>query len=290
MDADGDFVVAWQSYGQDGSASGVYARRYNTAGIAQGPEFLVNTFTTDAQFSPSVAMDADGDFVVSWTSYAQDGDDDGVYAQRFSAAGIAQGTEFRVNTVTADIQENSTVAMDAHGNFVIAWDSVSQDGRGKGISAQRYDESTVTAGPIVTEVRDLDRQIAPGGRLSTTLDTLKVVFSEDLNVVGGAGGANSVLNPANWQLTQDGVDVSSLIIGIAFEPNIDTGKYEAELTLGVPLTAATYRLTVLEAVRVVTGNAQDGDFSGVPGGNYQHSFAIAGVQPAGSEFRVNTTT
>src|SRR5687767_6471612 len=28
-DADGEFVVAWQSAGQDGSGYGVYARRYN---------------------------------------------------------------------------------------------------------------------------------------------------------------------------------------------------------------------------------------------------------------------
>jgi Ca2+-binding RTX toxin-like protein len=290
IDADGDFVVAWQSYGQDGSVLGIYARRYNMAGVAQGTEFPVNTFTTDAQFSPAVAMDTDGDFVVSWTSYAQDGNDNGVYAQRYNAAGVAQGAEFRVNTETVDIQRNSTVAMDANGNFVIAWESLSQDGSATGIYAQRYDESTTTAGPMVTEVRDLDRQITPGGRLSTTLDTLTVVFSEDLNVVGGASGANSVLNPANWQLTQDGVNVSSLIIGITFEPNIDTGKFEAELTLGAPLSSATYRLTVVDTIRGLTGNALDGDFNGTPGGSYQHSFAIAGVQSVGAEFQVNTET
>ena len=106
--------------------------------------------------------------------------------------------------------------MDADGDFVVTWNSYGQDGSEYGIYAQQYNESTTTAGPMVTEVRDLDRQIAPGGRLSTTLDTLTVVFSEDLNVVGGSSGANSVLNPANWQLTQDGVDVSSLITGFTF--------------------------------------------------------------------------
>jgi hypothetical protein len=30
MDADGDFIVAWQSFGQDGSGEGVYAQRYGT--------------------------------------------------------------------------------------------------------------------------------------------------------------------------------------------------------------------------------------------------------------------
>ncbi|MGL4462065.1 MAG: hypothetical protein ACRC1K_07920, partial [Planctomycetia bacterium] len=33
-----------------------------------GVEFQVNTFTTNNQSQPSVAMDADGDFVVAWQS------------------------------------------------------------------------------------------------------------------------------------------------------------------------------------------------------------------------------
>ena len=74
MDAAGDFVVTWASYGsEDGNAFGIFAQRYNSAGIAQGTEFQVNTYTTDRQFEPSVAMDAAGDFVITWQSAGQDG-------------------------------------------------------------------------------------------------------------------------------------------------------------------------------------------------------------------------
>ena len=83
MDSDGDFVVSWQSLGQDGSSYGIYAQRYDNAGVAQGAEFRVNTYTTSQQFYPSVAMDNDGDFVVSWQSFEQDGSNDGIYAQRY---------------------------------------------------------------------------------------------------------------------------------------------------------------------------------------------------------------
>ena len=83
---------------------GVYAQRYNAAGVAQGAEFRVNTFTTSSGRFPAVAMDADGDFVVAWHSYRQDGSIDGVYAQRYNAAGVAQGAEFRVNTFTTNDQ------------------------------------------------------------------------------------------------------------------------------------------------------------------------------------------
>ena len=289
MDADGDFVVAWESL-QNGTSEDVYAQRYDSVGTPLGGEFRVNTTIVDSQDAPSVAMDADGDFVVTWSSYAQDADGSDIHVRRYNAAGVAQGGELQVNTETDDEQKNSSVAMDADGDFVVTWQSLGQDGDLFGIYDQRFNEATVTAGPTVTEARDLERQIAPGGRLSTTLDTLTVVFSEDMNVSGGVSGANSVLNPANWQLTQDGVNVSSLITGITFGPNSETNKYEAELTLGTSLTVGTFRLTVLDTVRGVTGNSLDGDLDGTPGGSYQHVFAMANAQAAGSEFRVNTYT
>src|SRR5262245_30697652 len=111
-DADGDFVVAWQSLGQDGSGFGVYAKRYSAAGAPLGVEFRVNTYTTGHQYAQAVAMGAAGDFVVAWESYPQDGSGYGVYAQRYSAAGAPLGGEFRVNTFTADTQALPAAAMD----------------------------------------------------------------------------------------------------------------------------------------------------------------------------------
>ncbi len=144
MDEAGNFVVTWTS--SDGSNTGIFAQRYNAAGVAQGSEFRINTTTAGVQKWASVAMDADGDFVVTWTSDGQDGNRTGVYAQRYNAAGVAQGSEFRANTTTANYQENSAVAMDDAGNFVITWSSNNQDGSSWGVYAQRYNASGVAQG------------------------------------------------------------------------------------------------------------------------------------------------
>ncbi len=146
MDDDGDFLVSWQSRGQDGGSSsysvylyyGVYAQRYNAVGVPQGSEFRVNTYTTGKQSFPAVAMDDDGDFVVTWDSRDQDGSSYGVYAQRYNAAGVAQCSEFRVNTFTTGPQSTTAVAMDDDGEFVVTWQSEAQDGDATGIYAQRY--------------------------------------------------------------------------------------------------------------------------------------------------------
>ncbi len=163
MDADGDFVVTWQSFGQDGSFAGIYAQRYNAAGVTQESEFRVNTFTTNSQSNTSMAMDADGDFVVTWQSRDQDGSDYGIYAQRYNAAGVTQGSEFHVSTFTTKSQANPSVAMDASGDFVVTWQSGDQDGSGYGIYAQRYQLDApvqLSNGVLTVEGTNLDDSIA----------------------------------------------------------------------------------------------------------------------------------
>ena len=137
-DADGDFVIAWTSYGQDGSYVGVFARRFSSAGAPVGSEFQVNTYFTNNQHANSVASASGGDFVVAWTSYTQDENDYGVFARRFSSAGAPLATEFQVNTHTTNYQRNASVAAEAGGGFVVAWASGSQDGQSGGVFAQRF--------------------------------------------------------------------------------------------------------------------------------------------------------
>src|ERR1700736_590157 len=69
-----------------------------------GPEFRVNTYThgpqqTFPQTPQAVAMNpATGNYVVTWSSQGQNGSNWNVYAQRYSAAGVRQGSEFLVST------------------------------------------------------------------------------------------------------------------------------------------------------------------------------------------------
>jgi len=138
MDADGDFVVTWSSLSQDGSGYGVFAQRYSSAGTVLGGEFLVNTATAGNQNFSAVAMDADGDFVIVWTSQDQDGSGTGVFAQRYDSGGNPLGSEFQVNATSEGNQRYPAVDMDSAGEFTITWTSQDQDGSGGGIFAQRY--------------------------------------------------------------------------------------------------------------------------------------------------------
>jgi len=138
IDDDGDFVVVWSSESQDGSSQGIYAQRYSASGVPQGGEFLVNTYTPGAQTYPRVAIDSNGGFVIVWDSELQDGSSLGVYGQCYSATGVPQGGEFRVNQYTTGAQAYPAVAMDADGDFLVTWQSDGQDGDGRGVYARRF--------------------------------------------------------------------------------------------------------------------------------------------------------
>jgi hypothetical protein len=150
-DPAGNFVVVWESPG-DGPAYtyGVFGQRFAASGAPLGAEFRINTYTTGDQSGPDVDVDASGNFVVVWNSQPQDGSGFGVFGQRFAASGAPLGTEFRLNTHTANDQIFPSVAVDGSGNFVAVWQSFLQDGSSTGVFGQRYD---ATGTPLGAEFR-----------------------------------------------------------------------------------------------------------------------------------------
>ena len=68
LDSQGDFVVAWDSYGSYGTDAAnlsVQAQRFDANGTPVGGQFQVNTFTTSLQNNAALAVGPAGDFVVT---------------------------------------------------------------------------------------------------------------------------------------------------------------------------------------------------------------------------------
>jgi hypothetical protein len=148
-DSSGNFVVVWYS-DQDGSDRGIFGQRYASTGEPLGPEFRVNTYTTDRQIDPAVASDSSGNFVVVWESDPQDGSEYGVFGQRYASTGAPLGPEFAINTYTTDSQYDPAVASDASGNIIVVWQSRHQEGLGGdlfGVFGQRYARTGAALGP-----------------------------------------------------------------------------------------------------------------------------------------------
>ncbi len=143
--ATGGFVVAWDSTlknstdGENLQAYGIFGQRYDTSGNRVGSEFQINTSTAPDHGFPALTALNNGGFVAVWQSLDRDGDEYGVFGQRYDANGVRVGGEFQVNSYTATSQNTPTTATLTDGSFVVAWNSYGQDGSGYGVVARRYD-------------------------------------------------------------------------------------------------------------------------------------------------------
>ena len=81
MDNRGQFVIVWDSkIDTDINEREIFAQRFDSSGGAIGEEFQVNTFMTDDQKQPAIAVGRNGEYVVAWQSRGQEGADWGIFA------------------------------------------------------------------------------------------------------------------------------------------------------------------------------------------------------------------
>lgn len=265
MDDNGNFVIVWTSSGQDGNMGGVFGQRFNAAGQALGSEFQINTTTDGNQYSPSVAMDSDGDFAVTWSSPKDTDPLYGVYARCFDATGAAKTGEIHVNTYTTGVQRFSTIAMDNDGDFVVAWQS-DQDGSSYGIYGQRFNANGVPQGSEF--------------RVNTITENSQKSVAAAMDQDGDFVIA--------WQsIGQEGTGNSDGIYAQRF--NASGVAQGTEFHVNTYLTSAQSGPAVAmnnnEFVITWTSNGQDGSETGV----YAQRFNASGLAQ-GDEFRVNSYT
>jgi len=119
--ADGGWTVVWQSAGQDGSGTGIYAQLYNADGSTRGGERQLNQQTFGDQYRPAVTGLADGGFMVSWGTQSSTGTGWAIHGQRFHADGSAVEGEFRVSQSVDPDAGYPEVAARSDGGFLAAW-------------------------------------------------------------------------------------------------------------------------------------------------------------------------
>ncbi len=147
--SNGDYVVVWTEVESTGDLSDVFAQQYNADGTIKTAAFQVNTTSVDEQQWASVASDASGRFVITWTSVNQDGSGEGVYLKRFNAEGTEiDNTDILVNAWnTNGDQSNASVALNSQGNMVVSWQSA--EAGNEGIFSRIFDMTSAAVGSVV---------------------------------------------------------------------------------------------------------------------------------------------
>jgi VCBS repeat-containing protein len=301
--SDGSYVVVWTD--NEGVDSDVNGQRYNRFGEPVGTSFAVNQTTSGHQRWASVDTDNNGNFVVTWVSENQDGTPRSVYARRFDADGMALGPEFRVNTSNSGTQDNSSVAVDANGDFVVVWEG---DGAGGyDIYGRRFDSTGMALGnefqiSVSTPNGEPAVAIADDGRFVVVWDD-SVGIRARLYAANGTpvtgeflvhsetyAGESAVAMDANgnfvvvWRETNGGQDVfyrqfDSLGNPLAATKTLNTTTTGTQTNPSVAVDSAGNFIATWEGFGT-------GDTAGV----FYRRFTSAGVALDAFEVRVNQTT
>ena len=128
-DSSDNFIITWIDFRNN--QEDIYAQRFSSDGTALGNNFIVSddTLEQNIHYSPNIAIDTEGNFVITWTDYRLGFCSD-IFAQLYSNDGTALGNNFKVNhdTTGACMHHNSVVAYKKNGDFIITWNDAEDGG------------------------------------------------------------------------------------------------------------------------------------------------------------------
>ncbi|RXJ71845.1 hypothetical protein CS022_19475 [Veronia nyctiphanis] len=201
--SDGSYIVAWQSFGQDGDRWGIYGQRYDASGTKLGNEFQLHNNTYKDQERVKIAVFSDDTFIIVYDTNASD--DHNIAARKFSSDGTPLGSEFIINTNTYGTQAEPDITALANDRFAVTWRT--SDGSGNGVACQLFnaDGSTVGNEVLVNTYTTSGQewpQIAPfsdGGYVITWQSNdqdgqYKGVYAQRFDHLGNKVGVETLVN------------------------------------------------------------------------------------------------
>jgi hypothetical protein len=260
----GGAVVTWEAGPRD--AVDIYARFLDAQGNFLGGAQRVNTRATGIQTDADVATLSDGQSLVVWTSFGQDGDQEGVYGQRFTSQGIRDGAEFLINQTTSRNQSKPSVAALEGDKFVVGWISESTNGRNSSGAPN------LRANVMARHYSAMGRALGNEYRLNDG-----DIVSSEVQIASGSGGGFSVI----W-VQRDDVNMNNL-------SDVFVKSFDAN---GLPSGQSTRHNTYLKGLQEDPGIAVVGSDALVVWTSYGQDAGGAGIQgrltSGGTEFAINS--
>lgn len=193
VDASGRSIFVWDGNPEINGGRDIFLRIYDVGGRPEGDAVVDNTYLTDNQHYPRVAVSHDGSFLVIWKDDEEAGDSWEIRGRLFSPNLVAQGADFRINTLTAGGQLNPKAAAYAQGGFFVVWES--------GVSAGDDNAPNSIEGRIVT---GNDQFAGPQFLVNS--------WTEDSQQIPGIGGKNGRIAAA-WDSQSNPENMDSAIRG-----------------------------------------------------------------------------
>ncbi|GGF50831.1 hypothetical protein GCM10011332_00080 [Terasakiella brassicae] len=183
--------------------------------------FDVNFNSLDGgDYSPDVAVLSNGNFVVVWTDFHEDGDGGSIFGQIFDQDGYSVGDDFLINATTQGNQYQPSVAANDNGTFVVSWTDEQTDSNTHRVMAQQFaNDGSLASGVTIAGDGMVDYFVGGDG---------KQVFVADIGDDSIDGG-----------LGRDGVTYASFSEGV----NVDLGTGQVTTS-----SSGTDTLTSIEGI------------------------------------------
>jgi hypothetical protein len=214
----GTVMAVWKQ--TDGLKDSVWANMYDPEARSWETPTLIENYNEDHAQYPVVAMNGDGDAVVSW--YMYDGSRYSIYANVYDGASGSWGNAGLVEDMDNGDSFSPKVAIDGNGDIIAVW--TFDDGASSGIYANRYDAAAGTWTGVVT--------LDPGDADYVEMPHVAMDADGNAVVVWQQGGTSYHIRTSRYDvLTRTWGAIESICEKIASErqapghnPNI--GQYE----------------------------------------------------------------
>ena len=185
----GGWVITWEDSTGSSTQGYIRAQVYDANGAEVGPQLdVASDLNIYGQYTPEVATNPDGSFVVTWVDYSASTSNYDIRAQRFDASGAKDGAVIAVNVNDLSHQTNPVISTLAGGGFVVTWeDHYGYDGDGYGVRARVFaDDGTPVSAEIAVNQSVTSTQFQPS---VAALDDGSFVIAWADSVVDGSSYA-----------------------------------------------------------------------------------------------------
>ncbi|MEN8170800.1 MAG: Ig-like domain-containing protein [Pseudomonadota bacterium] len=175
MNAGGEAVLVW---GEAASPNSIYAQRYLPASGWSSNE-LIEFDTTSGAYQPSVAIDLNGNAVVTWLQ--SDGSNSAVYSNRYTVGSGWAASAEKISADSAPAHVGDAVApmvsMDRLGSIVVLWQQ--DDSVQSNIWSNRYESGNGWSSALIIETRNAGDAVNPQLAMNDSGDALGVWSQTD---------------------------------------------------------------------------------------------------------------
>ena len=159
MSVAGSFAVVWEGSGS-ADDDGIYQQQFFPSGYASGSAIAVNTTVSGSQINPTLAMNGAGDEAIAWT-------DESTPTATIKVTLLpASGTpvpEFTAGTVANQQVDEPSIAINASGAVVVAWQTNYGGANAWDVNEKRFNAagSALDASPVLVNTLRTDDQQNP---------------------------------------------------------------------------------------------------------------------------------